>query len=1093
MALDVNVSLPKLSSDKRVYDWASRFVRDTEDRLRRIASQVETVRKNSTGPIFGPRTRFNFIEGSNVTITVADDPIDDEIDITIASSGGGGGGTVTSVAGGVGITNSPEPITVAGTVDLDINSLTSETSLASGDLFPFVDVSVGTSPADQRKVTFANMGSQITLSSLTQITSRLHSDLQGITANDHHNQSHVIATTAGLGADHTTSGLTAGQVLRATGATTAAFQSLVAADLPAHDLLGAQHSGTLAASPVRGDLIAANATPAWARLAIGAANRVLRSDGTDPSWSQVALTTDVTGILPIANGGTNASTFTLGSVIFMGSTALTQNNATFFWDNSTSRLGLGMNTPNSIFEADGGTATRASLDISTSIGNAGHYSIKTGTLAISNTNIVAQLSGAILGTGPLTSVARVTINTGNVSSVSAALDPTGLRVENNLGTNLAAAKLDVRKNSAVTPVALALTPTAIFVGDITNSYAELISGSSSDAGWMFSDTVDEAVGGVTYNHTNDLMHLLVANANQVRIGAAGVRVESGVVANAIARLDVRATTPVTPPALVLSPLVAMVGSGVTGSAYLQFITGTSAPAGLVFTDTAAEARGTVLYQHSSDLMEFGAAGATHATLSSTGLRVQSSAAAAQARLDVRNSAYTLPTLNVTTVGVLANSADTYLQVFSGTASTGGVVFGDTAGDNVGGMIYNHNSDFLTLRAGNTNLVRVTSSGVRIEPAVSGSPAEALHVVGNQVLTGTLYGGTANNDDLLLQSTTASTSNRGNIQLIDQVLYHNIGRSITPGAFYPLMIAMNASTLAVNANTGISVLYANGTITWSGTPQTTGATTLFANGMTLRNTSGTSPLTMTTAYSFADNCQIIPQTGNSLLAVSGVGLLCNPTWNSTVTGNITATRYDGCTVRGTLTSGGVLGGTISVDDWVGYRMEDITVTAATGTTLLRQIGLQVDNLTKASSYKSSLRSLGPAVDMRHAGPAMFGIDAGPNTALGRTVEIERTFALTASIGDAFAGALVLDPSYSGAFTLTRHNYISLEDVSVSGSTVTHAPVFHFDANMGTHRSLASPGSVTTPALGNLPTGASGTFSGWMKINMNGTQGYIPVFV
>lgn len=42
---------------------------------------------------------------------------------------------------------------------------------------------------------------------------------------------HVIATTAGLGASHTTSGLTAGQVLRATAATTAAFQALTAADI----------------------------------------------------------------------------------------------------------------------------------------------------------------------------------------------------------------------------------------------------------------------------------------------------------------------------------------------------------------------------------------------------------------------------------------------------------------------------------------------------------------------------------------------------------------------------------------------------------------------------------------------------------------------------------------------------------------------------------------------------------------------------------------------------------------------------------------------------------------------------------------------
>jgi len=44
---------------------------------------------------------------------------------------------------------------------------------------------------------------------------------------------HVLATTAGLGASHTTSGLTAGQVLRATAATTAAFAALEDADIPA--------------------------------------------------------------------------------------------------------------------------------------------------------------------------------------------------------------------------------------------------------------------------------------------------------------------------------------------------------------------------------------------------------------------------------------------------------------------------------------------------------------------------------------------------------------------------------------------------------------------------------------------------------------------------------------------------------------------------------------------------------------------------------------------------------------------------------------------------------------------------------------------
>jgi len=59
-----------------------------------------------------------------------------------------------------------------------------------------------------------------------------HGSLTGIGANDHHSQAHVLASTSGLGADHTVAGLTARQVLRATGATTAAFGAIEDADLP---------------------------------------------------------------------------------------------------------------------------------------------------------------------------------------------------------------------------------------------------------------------------------------------------------------------------------------------------------------------------------------------------------------------------------------------------------------------------------------------------------------------------------------------------------------------------------------------------------------------------------------------------------------------------------------------------------------------------------------------------------------------------------------------------------------------------------------------------------------------------------------------
>ncbi len=55
--------------------------------------KVEVV-KNS-GAVVGTRKQLNFIEGSNVTLTVADDAGNDQVDITIASSGAAGS---TSIA-----------------------------------------------------------------------------------------------------------------------------------------------------------------------------------------------------------------------------------------------------------------------------------------------------------------------------------------------------------------------------------------------------------------------------------------------------------------------------------------------------------------------------------------------------------------------------------------------------------------------------------------------------------------------------------------------------------------------------------------------------------------------------------------------------------------------------------------------------------------------------------------------------------------------------------------------------------------------------------------------------------------------------------
>jgi hypothetical protein len=65
-------------------------------------------------------------------------------------------------------------------------------------------------------------------------------------------------------------------------------------------------SATSIGLTTRGDMLKRGAS-ANERLAIGGANTVLLTDGTDPAWGQVSLTAGVTGTLPLANGGTGAT------------------------------------------------------------------------------------------------------------------------------------------------------------------------------------------------------------------------------------------------------------------------------------------------------------------------------------------------------------------------------------------------------------------------------------------------------------------------------------------------------------------------------------------------------------------------------------------------------------------------------------------------------------------------------------------------------------------------------------------------------------------------------------------------------------------
>ena len=74
---------------------------------------------------------------------------------------------------------------------------------------------------------------------------------------------------------------------------------------------------------------------------------------TNNAWTRVggSISSGVTGVLPVANGGTNTSTaFTAGSVVFAGASGTyTQDNGGLFYDNTNDRLGIGTASPSDKF------------------------------------------------------------------------------------------------------------------------------------------------------------------------------------------------------------------------------------------------------------------------------------------------------------------------------------------------------------------------------------------------------------------------------------------------------------------------------------------------------------------------------------------------------------------------------------------------------------------------------------------------------------------------------------------------------------------------------------------------------------------------
>ncbi|WP_162179825.1 hypothetical protein [Bryobacter aggregatus] len=108
-----------------------------------------------------------------------------------------------------------------------------------------------------------------------------------------------------------------------------------------HNLLSGTHPDTFAESVQRGDLLVGQgATTKWMRLPLGAANRCLVSNGVDAVWNTCLFTGLTSGSIPFVNSGQ----------------ALSQDNASLFWDANNKRLGIGSAAPGASLTIQGNAA-----------------------------------------------------------------------------------------------------------------------------------------------------------------------------------------------------------------------------------------------------------------------------------------------------------------------------------------------------------------------------------------------------------------------------------------------------------------------------------------------------------------------------------------------------------------------------------------------------------------------------------------------------------------------------------------------------------------------------------------------------------------
>lgn len=164
-------------------------------------------------------------------------------------------------------------------------------------------------------------------------------------------------------------------------------------------------------SPTRGDILYANSTPVWAKLALGASGSFLRSDGSDIAWATTTIPNTVAaGSILGANSANTLSAVNSTS----GLKVLKNDTGTISWNATTGTGDTVMATSPTLVTPVLGVATATSINGLTISSSTGTFTLTNGkTITISNTLTFTGTDGITVAFG-----GGLTIASGKVLTVS---------------------------------------------------------------------------------------------------------------------------------------------------------------------------------------------------------------------------------------------------------------------------------------------------------------------------------------------------------------------------------------------------------------------------------------------------------------------------------------------------------------------------------------------------------------------------------------------------------------------------------------------------------------------------------------------------